>query len=139
MLARHRDDAACAACHERFDALGLVFEGFGPTGERRVTDLAGRPVDARASFPRGGGEGAGLGGLQQYIGAHRQNDFVDNFCGKLVAYALGRSLIPSDDELIAAMRAKLAANGYRIESAIETIVTSPQFLRKRARTDFAQN
>ncbi len=138
-LARHRQDAACAACHERFDALGLVFEGFGPTGERRATDLAGRPVDAHAAFPRGGGEGTGLTGLQQYIRTHRQDDFVNNFCAKLVAYALGRSLIPSDDELIAAMRTKLAADGWRVDRAIETIVTSPQFLRKRARADFAQN
>ena len=139
MLARHRQDAACATCHERFDSLGLVFEGFGPTGERRETDLANRPVDARASFPRGGGEGTGLTGLQQYIRNHRQDDFVTNFCSKLVAYALGRSLIPSDDELIAAMRTKLATDGGRIDRAIETLVTSPQFLRKRARNDYAGN
>jgi hypothetical protein len=139
MLARHRENAACATCHERFDALGLVFEGFGPTGERRVADLAGRAVDARATFPRNGGEGAGLPGLQHYIRDHRQDDFVNNFCSKLVAYALGRSLIPSDDELIAAMQGKLAADGWRIDSAIETLVTSPQFLRKRARSDLAQN
>ena len=51
MLARHRADPDCAACHARFDALGLVFEGFGPVGDRREKDLAGRPIDARASFP----------------------------------------------------------------------------------------
>src|SRR6185295_4864791 len=26
MLAKHREDASCAACHQRFDSLGLVFE-----------------------------------------------------------------------------------------------------------------
>ncbi len=51
-LSKHRDHAACASCHERFDSLGLVFEGYGPIGERREADLAGRPVDARANFPR---------------------------------------------------------------------------------------
>lgn len=29
------------------------------------------------------------------------------------------------------MRRKLAANGYRISTLVETIVTSPQFLTKR--------
>ena len=66
VLARHRNDANCAACHARFDSLGLVFEGFGPIGERRQKDLAGRPIDAAATFP-GGGEGSGLEGLRSYI------------------------------------------------------------------------
>ena len=51
VLARHREDAACAGCHARFDALGLAFEGYGPVGELRTKDLAGRPVDAGATFP----------------------------------------------------------------------------------------
>src|SRR5262249_36044476 len=50
MLARHRADKNCAACHRCFDAIGLVFEGFGPVGERRTKDLGGRPVDASATF-----------------------------------------------------------------------------------------
>ncbi|HEY2343555.1 MAG TPA: DUF1592 domain-containing protein, partial [Chthoniobacteraceae bacterium] len=29
-LARHREDKSCAGCHERFDGIGLAFEGFGP-------------------------------------------------------------------------------------------------------------
>jgi hypothetical protein len=33
-LAKHREDQSCAGCHARFDALGLVFEGYGPIGER---------------------------------------------------------------------------------------------------------
>jgi hypothetical protein len=137
MLARHRADPNCAACHARFDSMGLVFEGFGPIGEHREKDLAGHPVDASATFP-GGSAGAGLEGLRQYIREHRENDFVNNFCGKLLAYALGRSLIISDDLLIRNMRAKLVANGYRCDSLIENIVTSPQFLNKRGSEDFAE-
>jgi len=137
MLARHRADPNCAACHARFDSMGLVFEGFGPVGERREKDLAGRPVDASATFP-GGSEGDGLEGLRQYIRQHRQNDFVDNFCGKLLAYALGRSLIFSDEVMIREMRGKLVANGYRFDNVIESIVASPQFLNKRGRDDLAE-
>jgi len=137
MLARHRADPNCAACHARFDSLGLVFEGFGPVGERRDKDLAGHPVDASATFP-GGSEGTGLAGLRQYIRDHRQNDFVQNFCGKLLAYSLDRSLIPSDDLMIQQMQKTLDANGNRFESVIESIVTSPQFLNKRGREDLAE-
>jgi hypothetical protein len=138
MLARHRADPNCAGCHARFDSLGLVFEGFGPIGERRVKDLGGRPVDVSATFPGDGGQGAGLEGLRQYIRERRQNNFLDNFCGKFVACALGRSLIPSDELMIQDMRARLAANGGRFGGLVESIVTSPQFLNKRGREDLAE-
>jgi len=137
MLAQHRANPSCSACHARFDSLGLVFEGYGPVGELREKDLAGRPVDTSATFP-GGSTGAGLNGLQRYIQAKRQNDFVDNFCRKLLAYALGRSLIPSDNALIQEMRSKLGADGFRFDEAIDCIVASPQFLTKRGRDDLAE-
>jgi hypothetical protein len=130
VLVRHRADRSCAGCHERFDAIGLTFEGYGPVGERRTTDLGGRPVDTRATLP-GGAEGDGVEGLRAYLRDRRQDEFVDNLCRKLLAYALGRTLLPSDDELVEEMRRKLAANGYRFGTLIEAIVTSPQFLNKR--------
>ncbi|MFM9954119.1 MAG: DUF1592 domain-containing protein [Opitutaceae bacterium] len=129
-LARHREDKSCASCHARIDSFGLVFEGFGPVGERREKDLGDRPVDTRASFP-GGQERTGVTGLREFLHDRRESDFLDNLCRKLAAYALGRTLLPSDDGLIRDMRAKLATNQQRFSSLVETIVTSPQFLTKR--------
>ncbi|HEX8297417.1 MAG TPA: DUF1592 domain-containing protein [Chthoniobacteraceae bacterium] len=134
MLARHRADPNCAGCHDRFDALGLVFEGFNPVGQRREQDLGGRPVVTRAIFP-GGSEGDGIEGLKHYLREQRQEDFVNNLSGKLISYALGRTLMFSDELLIQEIRNKLAANGYRFQSIVETIVSSPQFFTKRGRTD----
>jgi hypothetical protein len=131
MLAKHRENAACASCHNRFDSFGLAFEGYGPVGEKRTKDLAGRAVDANATFPAGGGQGAGPEGLQAYIRAHREKDFVNNLCGKMLVYALGRSPALSDEPLLEEARTKLSASGYRISTLIETIVTSPQFLTRR--------
>ena len=113
--------------------FGLAFEGYGPVGETRTKDLAGRAVDTQRDFP-GGSQGAGLEGLQSYIRAHREKDFVDNLCRKMLVYALGRSLMLSDEPLIERMNAKLAAERYRMGALIETIVTSPQFL-KNANTE----
>ena len=131
MLARHRENPSCAGCHARFDGFGLAFEGYGPVGERRTQDLAGRPVDPHAAFP-GGGEGTGFEGVQAFIREHRQQDFIDNLSRKLLAYSLGRSLMLSDDPIVEKMRTVLAANGYRFAPMIETIVTSPQFMNKRS-------
>jgi hypothetical protein len=77
MLARHRDNPSCSSCHARFDSLGLAFEGYGPIGEARTKDLAGRAIDASAAFP-GGSQGVALPGLQIYIRAHREKDNIYN-------------------------------------------------------------
>jgi mono/diheme cytochrome c family protein len=129
-LAKHREHKSCAGCHQRFDSLGLVFEGYGPVGEKRTKDLGGRPIDAKATFP-GGTDGDGIAGLKTYIRDHRQQDFTDNLCRKLLAYALGRTLLPSDEKLLREMRAKLEKSEYRFSALADTIVTSPQFLTCR--------
>jgi hypothetical protein len=130
MLAQHRANPVCAACHSRFDSFGLAFEGYGPVGDARTNDLAGRPVDTTVTYP-GGFQGTGLEGLQAFIRQRRQKEFVSNLSRKLLAYALGRSLQLSDESLIERMATQLAANEYRFNSLVETIVTSPQFLNKR--------
>jgi hypothetical protein len=131
VLARHRADRSCASCHERFDSFGLAFEGFGPVGERRTVDLGGHQIDSRATFP-GGADGVGLEGLLAYVRDRRQDDFLDNLCRKLLAFALGRTLLPGDDDLVDDMKRKLAANGYRFGTLVESIVTSSQFLNRRS-------
>ena len=126
----HRADMACAGCHERFDPIGLAFEGYGPVGERRTLDLGGHPVDTKATLP-GGFEGEGVDGLRSYLKERRQPEFVDNLGRKLLAYGLGRGLKPSDDPLLEAMKARLSGDGHRFGTLVEAIVTSPQFLNKR--------
>lgn len=130
-LAKHREIASCASCHQRFDSLGLVFEGYGPVGERRSVDLGGRPVDAHAEFPDGG-DGNGLAGLTKYIRDRRQQDFVDNLNRKLLTYALGRSLQLSDEKLVRELRESLEKDDFRFPAIVQTIVASPQFRHRRA-------
>jgi Protein of unknown function (DUF1592)/Protein of unknown function (DUF1588)/Protein of unknown function (DUF1587)/Protein of unknown function (DUF1585)/Protein of unknown function (DUF1595) len=131
MLEEHHKNPFCAGCHQRFDSFGLVFEGYGPVGNARTKDLAGRPVDASATFP-GGVDAVGVPGLQTYIREHRQDKYVENLCRKLLSYALNRSLQLSDESLVDKMKAGLTADGYRFRALVEAIVVSPQFLNKRA-------
>ena len=132
MLAKHRDNKACAGCHKRFDSVGLAFEGFGPVGELRKLDLGGKPVSTTANFPDGR-DRVGLTGLQVYLKDKRQEDYLDNLCRKLFAFALGRTLFPSDDKAVAAMKAKLKADEYAFGSLVGSVVASPQFLNQRER------
>ena len=129
-LAQHRANPACASCHAKFDSFGLAFEGYGPVGETRDLDLAGRRVETGATFPDGS-SGSGLEGLRAFMRARGQGQFVDNLCRELLVYALGRSLLRSDEPLLADMRKHLTTGGYKFGLLVQDIVTSRQFLTKR--------
>lgn len=137
-LAKHRENVACAGCHARFDSYGLVFEGFGPIGERRIKDFGGKLVDTKAPFPDGT-EQSGIEGLRNFLKGNRENDFIDTLCRQLLAFGLGRTLILSDDSTLREMKARLVSNNYRFNTLVETIVTSPQFLNKRDQVDLIHN
>jgi mono/diheme cytochrome c family protein len=126
-LARHREHASCAGCHNRIDSIGLVFENYGPIGELRTVDLGGRAVDTMAEFPDGS-QRRSVAELREYIRQSRESDFLDNLQKKLLTYALSRSLQLSDQRLLRNMRSALEANEYQFHSLVETIVTSSQFL-----------
>ena len=130
LLAKHREHPSCASCHDRFDAAGLLLEGFDPIGRPRTKDLGGRAISTEATLP-GGAEASGLKGLREYIQKQRAEDFRRHFCQSLLAYALGRSLIIPDDLLVNEMLDQLESNNNRIQVAFETIVRSPQFRNKR--------
>ena len=130
VLAQHRANPLCAGCHARFDVFGLAMEGYGPVGEARTKDLAGRAIDPSATFP-GGYEGSGFRGIQTYIREKRQNDYLDNLSRKLLSYSLSRTLQFSDEPLVEKMDARMSADAYKFDSLVDTIVTSQQFLNKR--------
>jgi hypothetical protein len=130
MLAQHHANPFCASCHERFDSYGLAYEGYGPIGDVRTKDLAGRPVDTAVIYP-GGINGVGFEGLRAFIRDHRQDQFINNLCRKLLTYGLNRTLQLSDDALVDTMQTNLAAQGDRFDSLVETIVMSTQFRNKR--------
>ncbi len=130
LLARHRNHQACAGCHDRFDSIGVAFEGYGPIGERRDNDLGGRAVETRSLFPDGL-ERTGIEGLRHYVSETRRSEFIDNLCRKILSYALGRSLLLSDKSTVETMKQKLIADDYRFQSLVEAIIVSPQFLNKR--------
>lgn len=130
LLAKHRDHAACAGCHQKFDSFGLVFEGYGPVGEKRELDLGGHPVQTQATFPDGSA-GDGLESLRTYLISHRREEFIDTLVRQTFAYGLGRSLQLSDTAAIESAKEKLHEQNYRLSTLLEAVATSPQFVNKR--------
>jgi hypothetical protein len=64
---------------------------------------------------------------------------LTQFNRKLLGYALGRGVLLSDEPLLEEMKARLQAEGYRVNVAIEVIVRSRQFREIRGReTNFEE-
>ena len=130
LMANHRDHAACAGCHQKFDSFGLVFEGYGPVGEKRELDLGGHPVQNHAIFPDGS-DGDGLESLRTYLRSNRRDEFIDTFVRQTFAYGLGRSVQLSDSVAIESTKEMLREKNYPLSTLLEAVVTSPQFVNKR--------
>ena len=132
MVERHRSLPGCATCHDRIDPLGLALEGFDAIGRRRTRDPAGRPVDSGVEL-QPGVEFRDLSGLRTYLLEQRREEFLRNFCRKLLGYALGRSVEVSDEGLLDEVLQSLERADFRFSAAVATIVQSPQFLNQRGR------
>ncbi|MGB8170850.1 MAG: DUF1592 domain-containing protein [Chthoniobacteraceae bacterium] len=128
-LERHRADKNCAACHDRIDPLGFALEGFDPIGRARAKDEAGLDIDDSGRW-KTSPEFRGIEGLRGFLAQH-EAEVTKNFCSKLVGYALGRSLLPTDKPLIETMRAELAKSGGKFSTAVLAVAQSRQFLNRR--------
>ena len=129
---RHTADVRCSGCHARIDPFGYTLESFDAIGRWRDHDLGQRPLDTRVTVPDGSVL-AGVDDLRRYLLDQRRDAFVHQFCRKLLGFALGRGVQLSDEPLLAEMQARLAANGYRVTIAIESVVQSRQFREIRGR------
>jgi hypothetical protein len=125
LIEKHSSDPACAKCHARIDPFGFALEAYDAIGRLRLGGDSTK-LDVKTKTPDGV-ELDGLPGLRNYLLTKRRDDFVRQFCKKLLGYALGRGVQLSDEPLLDAMQTRLAADNYRIGTAIEMIVTSPQF------------
>ena len=123
-LEQHRKDPNCAACHSRMDPLGFGMENFDVIGRFR-TEIAGRPIDAKAKTPSGE-EFTGPEGLRGVL-LKKKEQIIRHIVKKMTGYAFGRELNRFDECVIKDSMAALQANEWRPAVLIETIATSKPF------------
>ena len=126
LIEKHSSVAACAKCHARIDPYGVALEQYDAIGRLRAKSVNTKTklVDGKSI--------EGIDGLRQYLLKDRHDDFVQQFCRKLLGYALGREVQLSDEPFLKKMRERLEKNGYRFSVAVEAIVTSEQFRNIRS-------
>lgn len=129
-LAAHRADAACASCHNVIDPVGFSLENFDAVGRWRDLE-EGKLVDATGGLPDGS-DFVGVHGIQDGL-LLRPEVFVRCLTEKLMTYALGRGLEPSDAPAIRRILAESRGSNYRFSSLISGIVRSVPFQMRRSK------
>lgn len=128
-LAVHKHNATCAGCHTRIDPLGFPLERYDSIGRWRDKYSDGKPIEDTGTVSAGT-ELAGVNGLLDYLRT-KDEQVRRTLSGKLLGYALGRTVLASDQPLIDRM---LAAGGDATFTQLAAeIVTSDQFLNRRGR------
>ncbi len=128
-LAEHRRDPACAGCHKLMDPVGFSLENFDAVGRWRAAE-GGRPVDVSGGLPDGS-KFEGVAGLERGL-LGRPELFVGTLAEKLLTFALGRGVGPSDAPAVRKIVRDARADGYRPSSLILGIATSTPFQMRRA-------
>jgi hypothetical protein len=123
-LEQHRANPACAVCHNRLDPLGFALESFDAVGRQRTTE-DGVEVDDSGALPDGTIVD-GLDGLRNVL-MTRKDEFVETFAEKLLTYAIGRGLEPSDRPALREIRRRVEASDYRFSALVDGIVGSVPF------------
>jgi len=129
LMARHRDNPSCFACHQMIDPLGFALEGFDAVGAWR-THEAGAPVDASARLADGRAVN-GVNELRSALAA-RPDAFVQTLTEKLMIYALGRGLQYYDIPVVRAIVRDSKAKNYSFDSVLLGIVRSAPFQMRAA-------
>ena len=125
----HRTNAVCAACHARMDPIGFALENYDGVGRWRSED-AGAPIDASGTLPDGTAF-EGPASLSRLFQTKYRDDFVRTATEKLLTYAVGRGIEPSDYPAVRAVAREAARDNYRISSWILAVVKSTPFQMRR--------
>lgn len=124
-LEQHRSQPACAACHQKMDALGFGLENYDAIGAWRTKD-GGVPVDAAGELP-GGRSFQGPKGLKALLAQTERDAFVRCLTEKMLTYALGRGLESHDKAAVDRICRELQNNGFRFSQLVQSIVESLPF------------
>jgi hypothetical protein len=131
-LELHRQNTACMGCHRVIDPPGFALENFNSIGQWRTAMDNGAKIDSNGVLA----DGSKLSGpveLRQAI-VGRPEAFASVVTERMMVYALGRGLEPSDMPVVRRVVKKAGQNGYRLNAIVNEIIASAPF-QMRTRLD----
>jgi len=133
-LELHRNSPTCAGCHRVIDPVGFALENFDPVGRWRTTSDDGAALDTSGVLADGS-KVNGPVALRNAI-LSRPEAFATTLTERLMTYALGRGVEPSDMAVIRRIVKNSAQRNYGLQSIINGIVESAPFqMRTRLETE----
>jgi mono/diheme cytochrome c family protein len=124
-LELHRSSPTCASCHRVIDPPGFALEKFNPVGQWRETMPDGSPIDTGGVLADGT-KVDGPVALRNAI-LSRPEAFMTTLTERIMTYALGRGVEPSDMAVIRGIVKRTAQREYALQSIITSIVESAPF------------
>ncbi|MBX2840226.1 MAG: DUF1592 domain-containing protein [Flammeovirgaceae bacterium] len=127
LLEMHRSKPGCLSCHEKMDPLGLGLENFDLIGRWR--ESYGK-VDIDASGVLASGEAFnGPAELKELLLLEKEK-FARNISSRLLSYAIGRSILFTDEPLLRKMETSLLENNFNPDNVIMELVKGYAFQLK---------
>ena len=126
VFVEHRENPACATCHDKIDPLGFGMENFDAIGRYRTTQN-GKPIDAMGKMPDGS-EFNGVTELKDYIMNRKKNEFIRNMSERLLSFALGRQLQYFDEAAIRKVVDSTVKSKFNATTMLEEVILSYPFL-----------
>jgi len=133
-LRMHQEEPQCAQCHRKIDPIGFGLENFDAVGQWRTeAPQPGLSAEKMTIDPAGafhnGPAFKDFHELRHLIAAQPER-FARGHAAALVAYAMGRPISFTDEELVEDMVRHAADVNYRASDFIQTLVTSKTFQTK---------
>jgi len=141
ILEFHRRDAACAACHQRMDPLGLSLENYNAIGQWRYaerstekgqnkSDAVKQAIDSSGKL-MSGESFSGAEELAEILAANRKEDFYRCLTEKILTFGLGRGMTYRDTTAIDNIIEMTKNEGGKLKSLYKAIITSIPFTHRR--------
>jgi mono/diheme cytochrome c family protein len=137
-LELHRSSPVCASCHRIIDPPGFALENFNSVGQWREKTENGAAIDT-AGVLADGTKVNGPVALRNAI-LSRPEAFMTVLTERIMTYALGRGVEPSDMPVVRSIVRKAGQGNYRLLSIVQSIVESEPFqMRTRLEPDGTPN
>jgi hypothetical protein len=137
-LELHRSSPVCASCHRIIDPPGFALENFNSVGQWREKTENGAAIDTGGVLA----DGTKVNGPVALRNAilSRPDAFMTVLTERIMTYALGRGIEPSDMPVVRSIVRKAGQGNYRLMSIVQSIVESEPFqMRTRLEPDGTPN
>jgi hypothetical protein len=136
MLAQHRANPACAACHDSMDNIGTAMENYDAIGAYRTVEN-GFPIDASGKFtgpvaePTGAAGPSFTGAVELASAVAADPRFTPCVAQNVMTYSLGRALSASDKPYLANVTTAPQAASVGMRDILMNVVASDTFRMRR--------